>query len=880
MKKCFFFILFSLTLLTAIRGQQEMNTYISTGQARETYAEKIGNDLFYIFPQTREDPIKWYDSLKVSWLENDPSRDLITVDARPGEYLVYQVGVWALKNTLEDLEINLSDLTGNNGLTIASDQMTCFNKGGIDGQGLPFSKKVRVLQDRVQALWMGIDLTNVGKGTYEGSVSIVAEGMTQSIPIQLDISGEMVHNHGFDEGSRLSRMAWLNATVGVDSNITRGFEPVKREGHKLAILGRSMDIAPTGLPAMVTSFFEPSNQFLQAEGEPLLKQPFRFVIESENGEIIHMKPGKIVFTSHGPSGISWTVRSSSRECELICQGEMEYDGFVDFKLTLSSKKTFNVKDIRLEIPMNKGKAAYMMGLDHEGGGRTADWEWKWDTTKNQDMLWLGDVNGGLRIKWKAENYRRPLINIYYAFGPLQLSLSWGNKGKGGVNIQEVEDAVLVNAFSGQREFKVEEVLHFDFELLITPFKTVDRNIKYGDRYYHGGDAKGASRKLIAAGEKGANILNIHHAEDLYPFINYPYLDENSAEIRQLVENAHEQGIKLKLYYTTRELTKNLPEFWAFNSLNGEIIYPGPGNGCRTIINTEGPAEWLKKNLRENYIPAWHNVIKEGKFKGELDLSVITTPDSRLNNFYIGGLNWMLRNYAIDGVYIDDSALDRVTLRRARKIIDQYRPEGRMDLHSWNHFNEWAGYANCLNLYMDLLPYFDLVWIGEGRDYDRMPDHWLIEVSGIPFGLPGQMLQDGGNPWRGMVYGITNRAGWSGDPTEIWKFWDQYQICDKKMIGYWDEDNPVKSDDNLVKATFYEGLDEHIIAIANWSEKEQGCSLKIDWDKLGFEKSACKYIIPFIPGFQDQQLPTTLNELVIPGRKGFMIVLRKTRRDSE
>ncbi|MCK5464685.1 MAG: hypothetical protein KAI95_16765, partial [Bacteroidales bacterium] len=256
---------------------------------------------------------------------------------------------------------------------------------------------------------------------------------------------------------------------------------------------------------------------------------------------------------------------------------------------------------------------------------------------------------------------------------------------------------------------------------------------------------------------------------------------------------------------------------------------------------------------------------------------ITTPDSRLNNFYIGGLNWMVKNYEIDGVYIDDSALDRITLRRARKIINKYRPEGRMDLHSWNHFNDWAGYTNCLNLYMDLLPYFDLVWIGEGRDYDRMPDHWLIEVSGIPFGLPGQMLQDGGNPWRGMVYGITSRAGWSGDPMEIWKFWDQYNISNKKMIGYWDVKNPVKSDNHLVKATLYEGLDEHIMAVANWSQKELACSFDIDWDKLGYEKSVCKYMIPAIPGFQEIQSPASLEEIVVPAGKGFLIVLRKNGR---
>jgi hypothetical protein len=864
-----------LVLWFQVWGQQEANSYISTGEAREFYADGLGNNLFYVFPETRENPIKWYDSLKIKWLENDIPGEGFVVNAQPGEYIVFQVGVWALRNTLEDLEVRFSDLAGKNGQTIASEQMTCFNKGGIDLRGIPFSKLVRVPRDRIQALWMGIDLEGAKEGTYAGNVSVLADGIMQSIPVQLEVHGKWISNHGFDQGSRLSRMAWLNSEVGLDSNITQGYVPVKRKGNSLQILGRSLDVAPNGLPAMVTSFFEPSNQFLLAEGEALINHPFRFIVEKDNGDIIHFEPGDIEFGNQTPSAISWEVHNSSPECELICQGQMEFDGFADFKLTVRSNKTFKVKDIRLEIPVNKDKAGYIMGLNHEGGLRTPDWEWEWDTTRNQDMLWLGDINGGLRIKWKAENYRRPLINIYYAFGPLNLPPSWGNGGNGGVTIRQKDEDVLVSAYSGQRVLKAGEVLHYDFELLITPLKTINPDIKYGDRYFHGGDARGASQKLAVAERKGANILNIHHAEDIYPFINYPYLDENSEELKRLVSNAHERGIRLKLYYTTRELTKNLPEFWAFNSLSGEVIYPGPGNESHTIINRDGPSEWLKSNLRENYIPAWFNTIKEGKFRGAVDLSVITTPDSRLNNFYIGGLNWMLRNYEIDGVYIDDSALDRITLRRARKIIDLYRSEGRMDLHSWNHFNEWAGYANCLNLYMDLLPYLDLVWIGEGRDYDRMPDHWLIEVSGIPFGLPGQMLQGGGNPWRGMVYGITSRAGWSGDPTEMWKFWDQYDIGDKKMIGYWDEDIPAKSGNDLVKATFYKGIEEHIIAVANWSEQDQPLSLDIDWSKLGYDSSHFKYLIPAIPGFQNQQSPDDLSKLTIPGKQGCLIVIRKT-----
>ncbi len=118
------------------------------------------------------------------------------------------------------------------------------------------------------------------------------------------------------------------------------------------------------------------------------------------------------------------------------------------------------------------------------------------------------------------------------------------------------------------------------------------------------------------------------------------------DLKKLVSDAHDSDIRMKFYYTTRELTKNLPEFWAFYSLNGEIIFPGPGNESKTVINPKGPNEWLTKNLRERYIPAWYNEIKEGKFKGETDLSVITTPDSRLNNFYVAGLEWMVKNIGI------------------------------------------------------------------------------------------------------------------------------------------------------------------------------------------------------------------------------------------
>jgi hypothetical protein len=224
--------------------------------------------------------------------------------------------------------------------------------------------------------------------------------------------------------------------------------------------------------------------------------------------------------------------------------------------------------------------------------------------------------------------------------------------------------------------------------------------------------------------------------------------------------------------------------------------------------------------------------------------------------------------------VDDSALDRVTVRRARTLIDRYRPKGRIDFHSWNHFNDLAGFTNCLNLYMDLLPYVDLAWIGEGRDYNRLPDHWLVEVSGIPYGVTSQMLNEGGNPWRGMVYGITNRLPWAGDPSPLWKFWDAIDIESMRMVGYWDNDSPLKSDNDQVKATLYVGKKRSIIAVAGWGDKELTFGLKLDWKALGYEPSRCTLTIPAIDTFQEARALSSLEHVTIPPGRGYLIVIER------
>jgi len=816
------------------------------------------NTPFHAFIESRDCPVQFNDSVRAFWMDTSPQ-----LKASIGEIYCFQIVLCAASD-LSDVRLDFHDFK-NGGSRIKSSAVTCFNTDGVDIYGQPFHKDISVRQGHVQPLWVGIDLTDAVPGRYIGTAAIEAAGHKQKLEIEIDVDDRHVDNHGYNEGWRMSRLNWLNSTIAQDNNVTKGYEPVTRDGNVISILGRKVTVGPDGLPSSINSYFTGSNQSVSEKGAPILSAPMEFIIETSQGREV-MKPSDITFRQEGEGCLTWTISSKSKNIELLTSAKMEFDGFVRYEMSVKARKGCRVKDIRLETTFSKDKSKYVMGFGIEGGLRGQDIDWKWDVSDNQDMLWVGGVNGGLRLKWMDENYRRPLINVYYHYGELVEPASWSNGGRGGVTLTERNGDVLLNSYSGERELDAGETLHFNFEILITPFRTVNKEVMFSDRYFHGGGTDERA-KVGMAEAAGANIINVHHASDLYPFINYPYLDENLQSLKEIIADAHEHGKRMKFYYTTRELTKNLPEFWAFNSLNGELIFPGPGNDCRTVTNPDGPHQWLTDNVRENYIPAWRSEIDRGIFKGETDLSVITVPDSRLNNFYIGGLDFMVQKMNLDGVYIDDSALDRYTLRRARKVIDTWRPEGRMDFHSWNHLCEPAGNASCLNIYMDLLPYFDLCWIGEGRDYDHPADNWLIEVAGIPFGLPGQMLEGGGNRWRGMLFGITNRAGWGGDElSHIWNFWDQYGIKDMEIIGFWDECCPVKTDNPQVKATLYRGEKRSIIAVAAWGDNDQ--EVHIDAG-LPFSRAFQPEIIGYQPSVENIDLS---RNITIPEGKGFVFVL--------
>jgi hypothetical protein len=442
-----------------------------------------------------------------------------------------------------------------------------------------------------------------------------------------------------------------------------------------------------------------------------------------------------------------------------------------------------------------------------------------------------------------------------------------------VDLEPAQDQrMLARAYSGPRSLKQGDVLDFIFELYLTPFRTLDTEKQWALRFTHlGGPGRDPIDEAVAKAdaEHGPNVVNVHHASFYSPYINYPYSDDSFPALCDLVKRAHDKGVKLRVYYTTREITQNMPELFALHSFNGEIILPGPGRDARTLLHPNGPHPWLAENLREDFVPAWE--ARVGAPYADLDLSVITTLDSRWNNFYLEGLRWLVEKSDFDGMYIDDTALDATSLRRARRILDS-RPGRLIDLHTWNHFNGWAGFANNLSIYMEILPYLDRLWLGEGFDANAVsPDFWLVEMSGLPFGLMSEML-DGANPWRGMVFGETARLPWSGDPRGLWKVWDEFGMQDTEMLPFFLKDCPVKTDQTNVLATVYRKKGRSFVALGSWAAKETLVSLNIDWKALGLDPARTELYAPSIAGMQTEKLwkPGELIP-VVPKRGWFLVV---------
>jgi len=971
---------------------------------------------FLLFPEDREHNIKMTKDLPLRWIENGPSNSFTGV-ARPYEYYVFQIGLFASKKDVKNVKIKFNDLKGANG-SIKSGYLTCFNLGGINWKGEPFTKKVDVLKGRVQPLWIGVSVPKSAKGNFSGILEISGVGVKPTpFKININVAGAILEDRGDSDIFKLSRLRWLNDTIGISDTVPKPFKNIEVSNKEVKVLDRKIKFDNLGLPSSIIS-----------RDNEILDSDIKFVV-LENNKPLKFNVSKSNFTTTKKSFTDYVAETSNDKFNMVTKSKTEFDGVVTYSIKLKAKENVSVDDIYLNIPMKKSIAKYMMGMGIQGGYRPYEWRWTWNAVRADHMLWIGDVNAGFQLMLRQPYDTWQILDQLDTGCPK----SWDNSGRGGCNVTEDGNIVNIKSYSGNRNIKKGEELEFNFRLMITPFRPIDSkhwNYRYGDinnggnishfhhanpgieyisypfyhedklkamveshmnmvpqkalsypakgnfnsdkgtvhilatinfdpatiggnqnlfsvdypdssqlRFYWNIDTKGMRSHVqigpwqnnnypyvgsascpewkkgdkvllsftwgeymgmyvngVLRGEKtpfkGTHNLSL---DDAYININGPFTveavkitdsqydggevdftkDANTLLLEKIKvdENNKTNKSGVNIYYTVRELSNILPELYALKSLGDEVYYNGNYlvySAKESVINQFGGGyPWLLEHLDSDYVPGWRQPL----YNGETDAAIATSGLSRWHNYYVRGMDYLMKKTGIDGLYLDGIGYDREVMKRIARVMEADNPNYRINFHAYNCFDYLGMQMSPSNQYMEHVIYASNLWNGEMYDYDMPPEYWLVEISGIPYGNTAEMLnyETGGNVYRGMLYGMTSRQ--LPNVADMWSFWDSFGIQDAKWIGYWENNCPVKTDNKDVLATCYVKNGETLISIGSWAKDNVNINLNIDFKALGIDESKAKIYAPRIKGFQNAREFNIGDKIPVEKAKGWLLIVK-------
>lgn len=138
-----------------------------------------------------------------------------------------------------------------------------------------------------------------------------------------------------------------------------------------------------------------------------------------------------------------------------------------------------------------------------------------------------------------------------------------------------------------------------------------------------------------------------------------------------------------------------------------------------------------------------------------------------------------------------------------------------------------------------------------------------------FCIMSEMLDGNCNVWRGMLFGMTSRYPfyqyYSGpSPVPVWQFRKDFD--DSEMIGFWEKEKPVCSDNDAVLCTTYydREKDKMLCCFANFADDDVCFSL------IGLTDGRSIFA-PYIKDIQ-QQRNINKNDKITLGAKGGIILI--------
>ncbi|MBE6569883.1 MAG: hypothetical protein E7658_06680 [Ruminococcaceae bacterium] len=844
---------------------------------------------FKVIMESRLRSIRMKYEMPYIWTERS-AEDLLTLTdtAYANEHYVFQVGVYGIKE-VKDIRVDFYDAAGNK---LDTDKCICFNLSGVNTDGIPFEIHRDIAEKEVLPLWCGIPVEkweNAAGSELKVTAVISAANTDYTVKseIILNVENDTIPRNGDNDLWRMARLFWLNSDLGISDQVLKPFTPIENgeEDLSMGLIGKQIIPGSLGLPEKIVSYYN-DECLIGEKGRNVLNGGFSLNIEKTGAVVNNDAESPAEREIRGTN--TTVIKTEAIRSDIRISSDIKYeaDGHVDCKLYLEAAEDGEYA-FNLQMFVDAKMAEYMVGMCYEGGKTPGWWTYDWKHTEVfGENVWLGSVRGGIQIKLLPANEQWSTFGSAHILPPM-----WYNEGMGSMSMKKLpdEDKVLVESKTGRMHLKAgqKELLHF--HLLLTPFHPIDYKYHWTERMSCGGTRAHTQGidKFDWAVEHGGTLVYLHHGSKFNWNINYPFLEPEG--LKGDVDDAHERGLTYKIYYTVRELSNYATELWALRSFGDEILnmdtntevvadywMPAEEKACRKGMcfnpNWWRGGLWLVEHMYEGYVGQWHQPLPDGN----VDCAVHMNGDSRWHNYYVEGMKWLIEEIGIDGLYLDGIGYDRRIMKRLRRVMEDSGKRCDIDIHSGNdHQVVSYGYISPANRYLEHFVYADSLWLGEGYAYETMSyDYQLIENSAIPFGVMSEMLQGGGNPYRGMVFGETARLGTQPVVYEILKVQREFDMTDTRMLGFWNPECPVVAENDRIKATAFVKEDGRaLVAMANWYPDKRSSMVTVNKEQLGIEGDY-EFYAPAIEGFQEETVFSSMDMIPFEKNKGWIFLLRR------
>lgn len=396
-----------------------------------------------VYMEPRENAIRMLDRVPAHWARNPGGEVLeLSATAMVGEYFTFQAGVFANGPALRNISASFSALAGiataaagDGGSghvvpVIPASAMTCFNLGGNDQHGLPFTKDYSVGAGQVGALWFGIDLPSdmSSVGTFNGTITVSAmsaagtlhtKTLHLALAIEAPANGKPLPLHGDEDVYSMRRLRWLDSTIGVDDEVTRPFTNLtatstSNGGLSIGVVNKLTRIGSNGLPSQSTVTARKVRQGKNTSvAYEVLAEPVAFDC-LVGGKLVQMsvtKPAHIL--THTPSTVTWQSESEGGGLALNITGAMDFDSYLEFLVTVrATTADVELSDIVLRVHAANQTAKMMCGFGVDGQ-YMSDLAWKWNKGQGNNRFWMGRVEAGVFVyprgdgpDWENPNYSK------------------------------------------------------------------------------------------------------------------------------------------------------------------------------------------------------------------------------------------------------------------------------------------------------------------------------------------------------------------------------------------------------------------------------------------------------------------------------------------